>query len=1055
MIASLAALFALAVYAKTSTPEGWLDDYDSAIAKAAAENKYIVADFSGSDWCGWCRRLDKEVFATDEFRKAAADKYILLMVDSPMEKSLLTPKAAKQNPKLVEKFGVRGFPTVIVLDPKGEEVCRLGYEKGGPAKYIEKLDAEIRDAPDVKKYIKPIEDVLNSHDDKMAEESRSVMEKVEAKFPKPEEGASKSELRKYRRAAMKYAQQLMFEEVYSRYVPLYDKAFAEAKAMKVPENMESRKKDLIDEQESRFEMLKAALKAYEEAKKSGKLESEEGEDEDEDDEEEEGFGGGLDLWLKDWSENVRTNMAIETCASFRDKKLRPFLMAQMDPDGKAADAERKVMERSIDYIWGDGGYRNFGDRKKLVEILGRTAKKPFAAMVRALADNKGVSGPMADWIIDGDFHGEDMRCVFWTLRNNRLFEEPVGREVLGRIEKTSVDEWLKLLVRIDVERDAAWKSRGGGYANTVTEEGWSGYADHGDACRAAFKRARELRRYPEAAFLFVGLGPFDDDVFIETTAEMLDFDGFMGTYLWYNCYPRWCGSLAKMKAFAERCYETGRHDTMVPYMYAESLLRMVRDSGEKQEVYFRSHPEEIDKIIEVCLPQITNVNAFCEVRQEAGVFATLAHSFRGDWEKAGETWNSFWHGSLPPETWSVVQELSHWWMIWDGISGRNRREMQRLHALFVAGDFAGLLKGIEELRAGGAKLGDKERTYLDEIAITARIKTDFPAGRPIVASFPKDKTSWLTYGGYWRMNGEYAYPGKDYRASCPIEWDILIPGEFRLELELSPEQKRETWRFDFCQKPADPMLVKMDYPYLMLRFSKGGASAVYGEWDEVKDGGSGTTVPFAYAGGNVRLAIVYSGGRASAFVNGSEKPVIESEDFARLLKAVSEGKFQFNGAGVRIVSMKVMRPSGTKDKSGAAGQNSQVPAEALKAAIAPLATPMAEFVQDKAYSGGWGYDEKTAVVISAADEISGVGLERPFLRLRSQGEVIAALDKTKLGTKDDIDAIVPMVKQQGMFSIGDKSYDKIEYEVCVELTTGESFTYDAECWFDITSFFGK
>ena len=287
MIASLAALFALAVYAKTSTPEGWLDDYDAALKKAADENKHIVVDFSGSDWCGWCKRLDKEVFATDEFKKAASEKYVLLMVDSPMKKSLLTPKAAKENPKLVEKFGVNGFPTVVVLDPKGEEVCRLGYEKGGPAKYIEKLDAEIRDAPDVKKYIKPIEDVLNSHDSKMEEESRAVMEKVEKKFPKPKEGASKSELRKYRREAMKYAQQVMFEEVYAKYVPLYDKAFAEAKAMKVPANMESRKKDLIDEQESRFEMLKTALKAYEEAKKNGTLdkEDEEGDDDDDDDDE--------------------------------------------------------------------------------------------------------------------------------------------------------------------------------------------------------------------------------------------------------------------------------------------------------------------------------------------------------------------------------------------------------------------------------------------------------------------------------------------------------------------------------------------------------------------------------------------------------------------------------------------------------------------------------------------------------------------------------------------------------------------------------------------------
>ena len=144
---------ALCASAKTSTPEGWLDDYDAALAKAAAEGRHVIVNFSGSDWCGWCKSLDEEVFATDAFKKAAAGKYVLLMVDSPMDKSLLTEKAARENPKLAEKFGVKGLPTVVVLDPKGEEVCRLKYEKGGgPEAYLAKLDSEIRDAPDVKTY---------------------------------------------------------------------------------------------------------------------------------------------------------------------------------------------------------------------------------------------------------------------------------------------------------------------------------------------------------------------------------------------------------------------------------------------------------------------------------------------------------------------------------------------------------------------------------------------------------------------------------------------------------------------------------------------------------------------------------------------------------------------------------------------------------------------------------------------------------------------------------------------------------------------------------------
>lgn len=264
--AACIALAAFVALAKTSTPEGWLDDYDAALKKAAAENKHVVIDFSGSDWCGWCKRLDEEVFATDEFRKGAAEKYVLLMVDSPRDKSLLTPEAAKNNPKLVEKFNVEGFPTVVVLDSKGEEVMRTGYQAGGPEKYLKMLDEEIRFAPEIKKYIKPIEDILNRHDEQMRKDSEAAMEKVKAKFPKPDKKMSKSERQKYQKDAMDYMQKIMFEEVYPKYVPLIEKCFVEAKAMKVPEALEDRKKELIEGEEKRFDMLRKALKEYAEKK---------------------------------------------------------------------------------------------------------------------------------------------------------------------------------------------------------------------------------------------------------------------------------------------------------------------------------------------------------------------------------------------------------------------------------------------------------------------------------------------------------------------------------------------------------------------------------------------------------------------------------------------------------------------------------------------------------------------------------------------------------------------------------------------------------------------
>ena len=263
-----AALSASCAFAKTSTPEGWLDDYDAALEKAAAENKCIVADFSGSDWCGWCKRLDKEVFATDEFRKAAAEKYVLLMVDSPRDKSLLSPKAAKENPKLVEKFGIHGFPTVVVLDAKGEEVCRLGYESGGPGNYLKKLDSEIQEAPEVRKYIKPIEDVLNRYDSQMQKEAMEAMKKAQEKFPTPGKDASEAEARKAQRELSEYMQKVMFEEICPKYIPLYEKAFEEAKAMKVPKSMKARKKALVSGQRRNFNALKKAYEAYNAAKQA-------------------------------------------------------------------------------------------------------------------------------------------------------------------------------------------------------------------------------------------------------------------------------------------------------------------------------------------------------------------------------------------------------------------------------------------------------------------------------------------------------------------------------------------------------------------------------------------------------------------------------------------------------------------------------------------------------------------------------------------------------------------------------------------------------------------
>jgi len=117
----------------------WGVGWKAAADQATATKKPILADFTGSDWCGWCIKLKKEVFSTPEFAAWAKDKVVLLEVDFPNAKP--QPEALKaENRGLAEKYAIEGFPTILVLDASGKELGRLGYLAGGPAVWIAAAD---------------------------------------------------------------------------------------------------------------------------------------------------------------------------------------------------------------------------------------------------------------------------------------------------------------------------------------------------------------------------------------------------------------------------------------------------------------------------------------------------------------------------------------------------------------------------------------------------------------------------------------------------------------------------------------------------------------------------------------------------------------------------------------------------------------------------------------------------------------------------------------------------------------------------------------------------
>jgi len=137
----IAVVSALALYSASAGE--WLTDLPKAQAQAKKENKLVLLDFTGSDWCGWCIKLKGEVFDLKEFKEYADKNLVLVEVDFPRKKEL-SAEQKKANGELQEKYKIKGYPTIIVLNGDGKKVGELGYTKGGPKAFIAKLEEETK-----------------------------------------------------------------------------------------------------------------------------------------------------------------------------------------------------------------------------------------------------------------------------------------------------------------------------------------------------------------------------------------------------------------------------------------------------------------------------------------------------------------------------------------------------------------------------------------------------------------------------------------------------------------------------------------------------------------------------------------------------------------------------------------------------------------------------------------------------------------------------------------------------------------------------------------------
>jgi protein disulfide-isomerase len=123
----------------------WHIDFEAAQAEAAASGKPLLLEFTGSDWCPPCMALNREVFSQDAFAAFADESLVLVKLDFPRAKEQSEATVA-QNEALAERFGIRGFPTIVLLSPEGEEIARTGFRRGGAASYVQHLRSLLAEA---------------------------------------------------------------------------------------------------------------------------------------------------------------------------------------------------------------------------------------------------------------------------------------------------------------------------------------------------------------------------------------------------------------------------------------------------------------------------------------------------------------------------------------------------------------------------------------------------------------------------------------------------------------------------------------------------------------------------------------------------------------------------------------------------------------------------------------------------------------------------------------------------------------------------------------------
>jgi len=122
---------------------GWITDLNTAKTIAAQQDRYIFLVFTSMESGEWSKKMDEEIFQTDEFKQFARKNLVLVRIDFPPGGGQ-SQSVAAENKRLADQFNIRGFPTVIVINPLGQKLVQSKYMKGGPGPFLSELAPILR-----------------------------------------------------------------------------------------------------------------------------------------------------------------------------------------------------------------------------------------------------------------------------------------------------------------------------------------------------------------------------------------------------------------------------------------------------------------------------------------------------------------------------------------------------------------------------------------------------------------------------------------------------------------------------------------------------------------------------------------------------------------------------------------------------------------------------------------------------------------------------------------------------------------------------------------------